>query len=162
AAPTRGARAVPPRRGAAAAGGPPPPPGLWRPPPRGQALGGGGGWGTPGAAGGEALPPPQGPRRPGSAGPPQRGIRVAVLDDAGRRLGQGEVGELCVGGPTLMRGYYGRPEATAEALVDGWYNTGDVGYLDADGYLFIVDRKKDVVITSGFNVYPREVEDVLV
>src|SRR5207237_2853876 len=72
-----------------------------------------------------------------------------------------EVGEVCVRGPTLMRGYYGRPEATAEAIVDGWYHTGDVGYVDEDDYIFIVDRKKDLVITSGFNVYPREVEDVL-
>src|SRR5207237_2769718 len=72
-----------------------------------------------------------------------------------------EVGEVCVRGPTLMRGYYGRPEATAEAIVDGWYHTGDVGYVDEDDYIFIVDRKKDVIITSGFNVYPREVEDVL-
>jgi long-chain acyl-CoA synthetase len=120
------------------------------------------GYGITEVAGGVSLTPPQGPRKAGSAGPPQRGIRVAVMDDAGRRLGPGQIGELCVRGPTVMQGYYGRPEATAEALVDGWYHTGDVGYLDADDYLFIVDRKKDLVITSGFNVYPREVEDVLV
>jgi long-chain acyl-CoA synthetase len=120
------------------------------------------GYGITEVAGGVSLTPPQGPRKPGSAGPPQRGIAVAVIDDAGRPLPAGEVGELCVQGPTVMQGYYGRPEATAEVLVNGWYHTGDVGYLDADGYLFIVDRKKDVVITSGFNVYPREVEDVLV
>jgi long-chain acyl-CoA synthetase len=120
------------------------------------------GYGITEIAGGVSLIPPQGPRKPGSAGPPERGIEVAVLDDEGRRLGPGQVGELCVRGPTVMRGYYGRPDATAEVLVDGWYHTGDVGYLDDDKYLFIIDRKKDVVITSGFNVYPREVEDVLV
>ena len=119
------------------------------------------GYGITEVAGGVSLNPPQGPRKPGSAGPPERCIELAVVDDADRRLGPGAVGELCVKGPTVMRGYYGRPEATAEAVVDGWYHTGDVGYVDEDGYIYLVDRKKDLVITSGFNVYPREVEDVL-
>lgn len=119
------------------------------------------GYGMTEIAGGVSTSPPQGPRKPGSVGPPARGIELCVRDDARRPLEPGEVGELCVRGPTLMRGYYGQPAATAEAIVDGWYHTGDLGYVDADGYIFIVDRKKDIVLTSGFTVYPREVEEVL-
>ena len=88
-------------------------------------------------------------------------MEVAILDDAGRALGPGEVGELCIKGPAVMVGYYGQPDATRETVRDGWLRTGDLASADADGYYFIVDRKKDMIITAGFNVYPREVEEVL-
>ena len=70
-------------------------------------------------------------------------------------------GEICIKGHNVMKGYYKRPEATAEAIKDGWFTTGDVAHRDADGYYFIVDRKKDMIIRGGFNVYPREIEEVL-
>ena len=73
----------------------------------------------------------------------------------------GERGEVVVRGPNVMKGYYNRPEATAEAIRGGWFHTGDIGQLDADGYLSIVDRKKDMILRGGFNVYPREIEEVL-
>ena len=74
----------------------------------------------------------------------------------------GEAGEVCARSPGVMQGYWRAPEATSEALEDGWLHTGDIGYLDAEGYLYIVDRKKDLIIRGGFNVYPRDVEDALV
>ena len=73
----------------------------------------------------------------------------------------GERGEVVIRGPNIMKGYFRQPEATAEALRDGWFHSGDIGVLDADGYLAIVDRKKDMILRGGFNVYPREVEEVL-
>jgi long-chain acyl-CoA synthetase len=87
--------------------------------------------------------------------------RVRVVDPAGRPLPPGEVGEVVVSGPTVMAGYLNRPDATEETLRGGWLHTGDLGRFDDGGYLTLVDRAKDVVITGGFNVYPREVEDVL-
>jgi len=119
------------------------------------------GYGATEASGGISMNPPEGLHKRGSVGVPQRGIEVAVLDDAGAPVPTGQVGELCLRGPTVTRGYWHRPEATAEAFAGDWLRTGDVGYIDADGYIFIVDRKKDMIITSGFNVYPREVEDAL-
>jgi acyl-CoA synthetase (AMP-forming)/AMP-acid ligase II len=102
-----------------------------------------------------------GPRKIGSIGLPVRGQDVAVLDEHGRLAADGEPGEVCVRGPNVMRGYYNRPDATAETLRDGWLHTGDVGYRDADGFFFLVDRKKDMIIRGGENIYPREIEDVL-
>ncbi len=99
--------------------------------------------------------------RPGSVGQAVPGSEVRIEDEAGRSLPSGEVGEIVVRSPAVMQGYWNAPEATAEALRDGWLHTGDVGYLDADGYLFVVDRKKDLIIRGGFNVYPRDVEDLL-
>lgn len=96
-----------------------------------------------------------------SAGRPSPGIEVALLDDDGRKVGPGDVGEICVRGPLVMAGYWNQPEQTAETLRGGWLHTGDVAHRDADGFYYIVDRKKDMVITGGFNVYPREVEDVI-
>ncbi|MGB8649465.1 MAG: AMP-binding protein [Mycobacteriales bacterium] len=99
--------------------------------------------------------------RPGSVGQPLSDVEVAVLDDDGRPVPVGEDGEVCVRGPGVMKGYWKSPEQTAQTLAGGWLHTGDIGRLDADGYLYIVDRKKDLIIRGGFNVYPRDVEDVL-
>ncbi len=107
------------------------------------------------------VTPPAGPVKPGSVGPPLPGVAVRILDEAGRELHRGQVGEVAVHGPNVMRGYLNRPEETAEALRDGWLRTGDLGYLDEDGYVFLVDRKKDLILSGGMNVYPREVEEVL-
>ena len=104
---------------------------------------------------------PVGREKPGSVGVPIPGAEVRILDEDDRALPNGEIGEICCRSPAVMRGYWRSPEATADTIRDGWLHTGDVGYLDEDGYLFIVDRKKDVIIRGGFNVYPRDVEDAL-
>ena len=97
-----------------------------------------------------------------SMGIPVVGVRAEVRDPDGRAARTGEVGEVWVAGPNVMLGYWNAPEATAAALVDGWYRSGDAAYRDADGYLFMVDRLKDMIITGGENVYSVEVENVLV
>ncbi len=104
---------------------------------------------------------PPGRRRIGSVGVPIRDCEVRILDDDDRPLAAGEDGEICVRSPGVMSGYWNSPEDTAETLRDGWLHTGDIGHLDADGYLFVVDRKKDLILRGGFNVFPRDVEDVL-
>jgi long-chain acyl-CoA synthetase len=104
---------------------------------------------------------PVGRERSGSVGLPVPGTELEIRDDAGQPLPPGEIGEICVRSPGVMRGYWRAPEATASAIHDGWLHTGDVGYQDARGYLFVVDRKKDLIIRGGFNVYPRDVEDLL-
>jgi long-chain acyl-CoA synthetase len=104
---------------------------------------------------------PAGREKPGSVGIPVPGTIVQIVDDEGRVLPASEPGEICVRSPGVMGGYWGSPEGTGEALRGGWLHTGDVGYLDDEGYLFIVDRKKDLIIRGGFNVYPRDVEDGL-
>ncbi|MDH7794283.1 MULTISPECIES: AMP-binding protein [unclassified Beijerinckia] len=96
-----------------------------------------------------------------SAGKPYPGVQVALLDDDGNPVADGQAGEICVRGSLVMSGYWQQPEQTAETLKGDWLHTGDVGYRDADGFYFIVDRKKDMIISGGFNVYPREIEDVL-
>lgn len=96
-----------------------------------------------------------------SCGRPVPWIRVRLLDDRNDPVDDGEPGEICVQGPLLMSGYLNKPEQTADALAGGWLHTGDIAIRDPDGFLRIVDRKKDMIITGGFNVYPREVEDVL-
>jgi acyl-CoA synthetase (AMP-forming)/AMP-acid ligase II len=96
-----------------------------------------------------------------SAGRPSPLVTVAILDQQGRPVPRGERGEICVRGSLVMAGYYRNPEATAEASAHGWHHTGDIGFLDEDGYLYIVDRAKDMVITGGFNVYSAEVEQAL-
>lgn len=101
------------------------------------------------------------PLRLASCGRPVPWVRVALLDDQGVEVPDGTAGEICVQGPLVMAGYYGRTDQTAEALAGDWLHTGDVAVRDPDGFLRIVDRKKDMIITGGFNVYPREVEDVL-
>ncbi|MFI6977182.1 long-chain fatty acid--CoA ligase [Embleya sp. NPDC050154] len=103
--------------------------------------------------------------RPGTVGHPVWGVDVEIAraetEDAIELLAPGESGEIVVRGHNVFTGYLNRPEATAEALVDGWFRTGDVGIKDADGYVTILDRKKDIVIRGGFNIYPREIEEVL-
>ena len=106
-----------------------------------------------------AQPPHE--RRLGTVGRPVTGVEVRIEDANGAVLAPGVDGEICVRGPVLMRGYWHSPEATAETLRGGWLHTGDVGHLDAGGYLSVVDRLKDLIIRNGFNVYPRDVEDVL-
>ncbi|MET0284317.1 MAG: AMP-binding protein [Polyangiales bacterium] len=101
------------------------------------------------------------PRKAGSTGRPLEGVEVKVVDDEGQTLAPGEVGELCVSGANVSLGYYGLQDETEATFRGGWLHTGDVGYLDADGYLFVVERKKDLIIRGGFNVYPADVEAVL-
>ncbi|MFI6937129.1 long-chain fatty acid--CoA ligase [Streptomyces sp. NPDC050287] len=104
---------------------------------------------------------PDRPPKPGSIGTPVRDVEVRLLDEGGKEVGPGEVGEIVVRGPILMKGYWNRPEDTAAAIPDGWLRTGDLARQDDDGYLYIVDRKKDLIIRGGYNVYPREIEEVL-
>jgi len=99
--------------------------------------------------------------KPGSIGIPIPGFEARVVSPARTDVPVGEVGELIVRGPGVMKGYLNRPDATAEAVVDGWLHTGDMARMDAEGYITIVDRKKDMIIRGGYNVYPREVEEVL-
>jgi long-chain acyl-CoA synthetase len=101
------------------------------------------------------------PRTPGSIGHPVWGVEMAIFDELDRRLPDGERGEICVRGHNVMKGYWKRPDATKEALRNGWFHTGDIGIRDSTGSYTIVDRKKDMIIRGGFNVYPREVEEVL-
>ena len=101
------------------------------------------------------------PERLSSCGRPTPWLHLALLDPEGKQVAPGEAGEVCVRGPLVMKGYKDMPEQTAEAFKGGWLHTGDVGKLDDDGFLYIVDRTKDMIVTGGFNVFPREVEDVL-
>jgi long-chain acyl-CoA synthetase len=100
-------------------------------------------------------------RRKGSVGLPVPGCEVTIRDDDDAELPSGADGEICVRSPGVMSGYWHSPEATATTVIDGWLHTGDIGHQDEDGYLYVVDRKKDLIIRGGFNVYPRDVEDVL-
>jgi long-chain acyl-CoA synthetase len=101
------------------------------------------------------------PTKPGTVGQPIFGVEVRCVDDEGRTVPAGERGEVVIRGPNVMKGYYNRPDETREAMRDGWFHTGDVGVLDQDGYLSIVDRTKDMIIRGGMNVYPREIEEVM-
>jgi long-chain acyl-CoA synthetase len=104
---------------------------------------------------------PDRPRKPGSIGTPIRGVEIRVVDDTGADVPPGEVGEIAIRGHNVMKGYWRRPDATAEAIPDGWFRSGDLARMDDEGYLFIVDRKKELIIRGGHNVYPREIEEVL-
>jgi long-chain acyl-CoA synthetase len=104
---------------------------------------------------------PDSERKPGSIGTPIDGVEMKVVDAAGGELPNGEVGEIVIRGHNVMKGYWRRPGATAEAIRAGWFHTGDLARMDEDGYFFIVDRKKDMLIRGGYNVYPREIEEVL-
>jgi fatty-acyl-CoA synthase len=101
------------------------------------------------------------PERFGSCGRPSPWVQLTLLDDALQPVAPGEPGEICIRGPLVMQGYHKLPEQTEAAFAGGWLHTGDVGRLDEDGFLYIVDRKKDMIVTGGFNVFPREVEDVI-
>src|SRR4051794_5200797 len=100
-------------------------------------------------------------RKPGSIGTPIDGVEMKVLDEDGNEVPQGEVGEIVIRGHNVMKGYWKREDATKESIRDGWFHTGDMAKIDEDGYFFIVDRKKDMIIRGGYNVYPREIEEVL-
>ena len=100
-------------------------------------------------------------RKAGSIGTPIEQVEMRIVDEDGNDVPQGEVGEIAIRGHNIMKGYWERPDATAEAIRDGWFHSGDLGRVDEDGYFFIVDRKKDMIIRGGYNVYPREVEEVL-
>jgi long-chain acyl-CoA synthetase len=108
-----------------------------------------------------SLNPIAGPQKEGSIGQPIPDVEVTVQDDAGNLLPIGATGEICVRGGNVMRGYWNQPEATAKTLRNGWLLTGDVGHRDDDGYFYITDRKKDMLIVNGINVYPREIEEII-
>jgi len=105
--------------------------------------------------------PLDGTRKAGSIGPPLPNVEVSIQDDAGRQLGARQIGELCVRGGNVMMGYWRLPEETAKVMRNGWLLTGDIGYRDEDGYYYITDRKKDMLLVNGINVYPREIEELL-
>jgi long-chain acyl-CoA synthetase len=101
------------------------------------------------------------PPKPGSIGRPIWGVEMRCVDSEGRAVPAGELGEIAIRGHNVMKGYFRRPEATAEALRGGWFHSGDIARMDDDGYVFIADRLKDMIIRCGLNVYPREIEEVL-
>jgi long-chain acyl-CoA synthetase len=105
--------------------------------------------------------PLDGTRKPGSIGVPVAHVEVSIQDDLGKFLGTDEIGEVCVRGGNVMLGYWKQPEETAKVMRNGWLLTGDIGYRDAEGYYFITDRKKDMLLVNGINVYPREIEEVM-
>ncbi|HDI59495.1 MAG TPA: AMP-dependent synthetase [Desulfobacteraceae bacterium] len=102
------------------------------------------------------------PRKPASVGIPLPLFEMKILDKNGAELPPGEVGEICGKGPILMPGYYKRPDLTEKAIVDGWLHSGDLGYVDEDGFLYLVDRIKDMIISGGVNVYPKDIEEIIV
>ena len=101
------------------------------------------------------------PRKPGSTGVPLEGVEVRIVDEEARDVARGTVGEIIVKGDNVSPGYYENSAATAETFRDGWLFTGDMGLMDEDGYLFVVERKKDLIIRGGLNVYPKDVEEVI-
>jgi long-chain acyl-CoA synthetase len=103
----------------------------------------------------------RGERKPGSIGLPLPNLEISIQDESGKVLGPNETGEVCVRGGNVMLGYWNKPEETAKAMRGDWLLTGDIGHRDADGYYFITDRKKDMLLVNGINVYPREVEEVI-
>jgi long-chain acyl-CoA synthetase len=107
------------------------------------------------------LNPLNGPRKPGTVGLPFPGQTIRIVDANGNPVADGEAGEVLIQGPNVMRGYLNRPDETAKTLVDGWLHTGDIGRLDEDGYLILVDRAKDMIIRGGENIYPKEIEAVV-
>jgi acyl-CoA synthetase (AMP-forming)/AMP-acid ligase II len=108
------------------------------------------------------LDPSDAARKPGTVGRPLPFFEMRIVDDAGRDVPRGEVGEIVGRGPLMMDGYHGRPDLTAQAVRDGWLHSGDMGRVDEDGFLTLVDRKKDLIISGGVNVYPRDIEEVAV
>jgi long-chain acyl-CoA synthetase len=118
-------------------------------------------YGATETCGQNVMEPTAGIRKPGSTGVPVGSSRIHIVGDDGGELPVGEIGEVVIGGDCVAKGYWGDPEATAEVFTPLGWKSGDLGYLDADGFLFIVDRKKDVIITGGHNIYPLEVESTL-
>ncbi|NBE52957.1 long-chain-fatty-acid--CoA ligase [Streptomyces boluensis] len=108
-----------------------------------------------------AFNSPDRPRKAGSIGLPVRGVELRLVADDGTTAAPGAIGEIAIRGENVMKGYWNRPDATAEAIRDGWFHSGDLARVDEDGFYFIVDRKKDLIIRGGYNVYPREIEEVL-
>lgn len=102
------------------------------------------------------------PSKPGTVGQPLMGTEIKCFDDDDKEVPRGSRGEVVIRGHNIMKGYYKRPEATAQAFRNGWFHTGDIGVMDEDGYLAIVDRKKDMILRGGYNVYPRELEEVMI
>ncbi len=100
--------------------------------------------------------------KPNSVGPPQPFFEMRIINQQGMEAAPGEIGEILGRGPMLMPGYYKRPDLTAQAIVDGWLHTGDLGYVDEDGFLYLVDRKKDMIISGGTNVFPKDIEEIIV
>jgi acyl-CoA synthetase (AMP-forming)/AMP-acid ligase II len=100
--------------------------------------------------------------KPESVGTPPPFFEMKIKDDNGYEVPTGEVGEICGKGPILMPGYYKRPDLTEKAVIDGWLHSGDLGYVDEDGFLYLVDRKKDMIISGGVNVYPKDIEETIV
>jgi long-chain acyl-CoA synthetase len=120
------------------------------------------GWGMSETAALGISNPTQGKKKPGSAGIPFPDVDIRLVDpETLQDVPQGERGEIWMKGPTVMKEYWNNPEETAQTLVDGWLRTGDVAYLDEDGYVFIVDRTKDMIIAGGYNIYPRDIDEVL-
>jgi long-chain acyl-CoA synthetase len=105
--------------------------------------------------------PIRGPWKAGSIGVPITGVEMSVQDDAGNLLAAAETGEVCVRGANVMQGYWNQPDETAKVMRNGWLLTGDIGHWDEDGYFYITDRKKDMLLVNGINVYPREIEEAL-
>jgi long-chain acyl-CoA synthetase len=99
--------------------------------------------------------------RPGSVGTPIENVDIKIFDPDDREMETGSWGEICIKGPNVMLGYWNRPTETSNAIRDGWFHSGDIGYMDADGYIYIVDRVKDMINSAGFKIWPREVEEVL-
>ncbi len=102
------------------------------------------------------------PSKPGTVGQPLMGVEIKCFDDDDNEVARGTRGEVVIRGHNVMKGYYKRPEATAEAFRNGWFHTGDIGVIDDEGYLAIVDRKKDMILRGGYNIYPRELEEVII
>jgi long-chain acyl-CoA synthetase len=100
-------------------------------------------------------------RKPGTIGQPVEGVEMKVVDEDGQEVAEGEIGEIVIRGHNVMKGYWRKPDATEEAIRDGWFHSGDMGRIDEDGYFAIVDRKKELIIRGGYNVYPREIEELL-
>jgi acyl-CoA synthetase (AMP-forming)/AMP-acid ligase II len=119
------------------------------------------GYGLSEATCASTINPVTGPRRPGTVGIAFPGQQIRIIDQTGAEVATGMDGQVTIAGPNVMRGYLGRPDETARVIVDGWLHTGDIGHLDADGYLTLVGRSKDMIIRGGENIYPKEIEDVL-
>ncbi|MDZ4165217.1 MAG: long-chain fatty acid--CoA ligase [Smithellaceae bacterium] len=119
------------------------------------------GWGLTEAGANNSVNPFTGPKKVGSIGFPMKGVEMKIVNDDGKEVPPGQEGEIIIRGPIIMKGYWNKPEETREILKNGWLHTGDVGYKDQEGYYFITERKKDLIIKAGENIAPREIEEVI-